>query len=248
MSSTLPSSLPCLCTECVNTFDAHDDKVWALTLSGASGDLLASGGGDGAIAVWEDCTAADADEAAAEAEAAVLKQQDLANALRVSGSNCEAQGCRSQRCHLPGGSAIGVLQHNWAHIQGCVHLLEAVCTARSPPNQTLLICPSSTILHLQEEDWARAARLAFEMRHPGRLLGVVRQALERGTQVGRVCWQTGLCNPRIGMLAARAMLCIASDACRKNSALYCFGCLQQEQCFVLLRALQRLLGVSNQTY
>lgn len=57
--------------------------MWALALSGASGDLLASGGGDGAIAVWEDCTAADADEAAAEAEAAVLKQQDLANALRV---------------------------------------------------------------------------------------------------------------------------------------------------------------------
>ncbi|PRW60889.1 transducin beta 3 isoform A [Chlorella sorokiniana] len=104
-------------SECVNTFDAHDDKVWALTLAGSSGDLLASGGGDGAIAVWEDCTAADADEAAAEAEAVVLKQQDLANALR-------------------------------------------------------------------DEDWSRAARLAFEMRHPGRLLAVVRQALERGTQEG----------------------------------------------------------------
>ena len=69
--------------------------MWALTLSDASGDLLASGGGDGAIAVWEDCTAADADEAAAEAEAAVLKQQDLANALRVSGGTDElGAGCR----------------------------------------------------------------------------------------------------------------------------------------------------------
>lgn len=77
--------LSTLCAECINTFDAHDDKVWALALSGASGDLLASGGGDGAIAVWEDCTAADADEAAAEEAAAVLRQQDLANALRVRG-------------------------------------------------------------------------------------------------------------------------------------------------------------------
>lgn len=69
--------------ECINTFDAHDDKVWAMALSGASGDLVASGGGDGAIAVWEDCTAADADEAAAAAAAVALKEQDLANALQV---------------------------------------------------------------------------------------------------------------------------------------------------------------------
>ena len=36
----------------------------------------------------------------------------------------------------------------------------------------------------QMEDWERAAALAFEMRHPGRLLRVVRQALERGQQEG----------------------------------------------------------------
>ena len=59
--------------------------MWALALSGPSGDLLASGGGDGAIALWEDCTAADADEAALLAEEAVLKDQDLANALKVGG-------------------------------------------------------------------------------------------------------------------------------------------------------------------
>ena len=69
----------------MNTFDAHDDKVWALASSGPSGHLLASGGGDGAVAVWEDCTTADADEAAAEAAEVVLKQQDLANALKVRG-------------------------------------------------------------------------------------------------------------------------------------------------------------------
>lgn len=74
---------PAAPAECINTFDAHDDKVWAMALSGASGDLVASGGGDGAIAVWEDCTAADADEAAAAAAAVALKEQDLANALQV---------------------------------------------------------------------------------------------------------------------------------------------------------------------
>ena len=82
----MPACLPaCPPVECANTFDAHDDKVWALALSGPSGDLLASGGGDGAIALWEDCTAADADEAALLAEEAVLKDQDLANALKVGG-------------------------------------------------------------------------------------------------------------------------------------------------------------------
>jgi hypothetical protein len=34
------------------------------------------------------------------------------------------------------------------------------------------------------EDYERAAALAFEMRHPGRLLRVVRQALERGQHEG----------------------------------------------------------------
>jgi hypothetical protein len=57
--------------------------VWALALSGPSGNLFASGGGDGAIALWEDCTTVDADEAAAAAVQAVLKEQDLANALKV---------------------------------------------------------------------------------------------------------------------------------------------------------------------
>lgn len=69
--------------ECINTFDAHEDKVWAMALGSPSGSVFASGGGDGAIALWEDCTTGDADEAAALAEHAVLKDQDLANALKV---------------------------------------------------------------------------------------------------------------------------------------------------------------------
>jgi hypothetical protein len=86
--------------ECVNTFDAHDDKVWALALGGRSGAVFASGGGDGAVALWEDCTSADADEEAAAAEAAVLKEQELANALRVRRRVRSMQGT---------GSALGGL-------------------------------------------------------------------------------------------------------------------------------------------
>lgn len=104
-------------SECINTFDAHEDKVWAMALGSPSGSVFASGGGDGAIALWEDCTTGDADEAAALAEHAVLKDQDLANALK-------------------------------------------------------------------DADHAKAVTLAFEMRHPGRLLAVVRQVLERGQHDG----------------------------------------------------------------
>ena len=57
--------------------------MWALALDGRNADVLASGGGDGAVAIWEDCTSADADEAAAATAVAVLKEQDLANALQV---------------------------------------------------------------------------------------------------------------------------------------------------------------------
>lgn len=36
----------------------------------------------------------------------------------------------------------------------------------------------------QDQDYQRAAELAFEMRHPGRLLSVVRQAQDRGREEG----------------------------------------------------------------
>lgn len=37
---------------------------------------------------------------------------------------------------------------------------------------------------MQDADHAKAVTLAFEMRHPGRLLAVVRQVLERGQHDG----------------------------------------------------------------
>ncbi len=69
--------------ECANTFDAHEDKVWALAAGGAHGSLLATGGADTCVTVWEDTTAADA-VAAAEAEGQLaVAEQDLENALAV---------------------------------------------------------------------------------------------------------------------------------------------------------------------
>lgn len=87
-------------------------QVWALAVGGSRQQLLASGGGDGALALWEDATAAEADAAAAERAAAALKEQELQ-------------------------------------------------------------------LALASDQLDRAAALAFQMRHPGRLLAVVTRALAR---------------------------------------------------------------------
>lgn len=70
-------------TECLNTFDGHEDKVWALTVGGVQEGLVATGGGDARVQVWEDCTLQDKAEAAEEEEVTLLKQQRLSNALQV---------------------------------------------------------------------------------------------------------------------------------------------------------------------
>ncbi|KAH7616951.1 putative Transducin beta-like protein 3 [Nannochloris sp. 'desiccata'] len=104
-------------TECVNTFDAHDDKVWALTLGGNSGEIAASGGADGGLVIWEDCTALDAEDAAKDQEVTLLHEQQLSNAMH-------------------------------------------------------------------SKNWKKAAGLAFEMKHPGRLLAVIRSAYQGGQEAG----------------------------------------------------------------
>ena len=111
-------------SECVNTFDAHEDKVWALALGGRSGgEVAASGGADGSIIIWEDCTEADASEAARDHESVLLREQQLSNAMHG-------------------------------------------------------------------RQWKKAAALAFEMRHPGKLLTVVNTAYEGGAQVGEQILRT----------------------------------------------------------
>jgi U3 small nucleolar RNA-associated protein 13 len=75
--------------ECLRTWDAHDGKAWALAAApppppGAHGNALAlaTGGADGGLALWEDCTGADAAEAAAARADAVAQEQRLADALK----------------------------------------------------------------------------------------------------------------------------------------------------------------------
>jgi U3 small nucleolar RNA-associated protein 13 len=89
-------------TECVNTFDAHTDKVWALAVrapedqavggdaggaggagvDGAAAEVeMMTGGGDSVLNVWRDVTSEEAHEEVAAAEAAMLKQQALFNAM-----------------------------------------------------------------------------------------------------------------------------------------------------------------------
>lgn len=58
-------------------------QVWALAVGSGEERLLASGGGDARVQVWQDCTVADKQEAAQEQETALLKQQRLSNALQV---------------------------------------------------------------------------------------------------------------------------------------------------------------------
>ena len=59
-------------------------QVWALAVGGSAESLVATGGSDATIHLWEDTTVADQAAAAEQAQQAVLKQQDLSNALQVS--------------------------------------------------------------------------------------------------------------------------------------------------------------------
>eukprot|EP00850_Spirogloea_muscicola_P018245 SM000165S02206 [mRNA] locus=s165:102031:106956:- [translate_table: standard] len=70
-------------SECLGTFDHHDDRVWALAVA-ADGEMLASGGSDALINIWSDCTVEEAEEVARKEEEAILKDQDLSNALAAA--------------------------------------------------------------------------------------------------------------------------------------------------------------------
>lgn len=60
--------------------------MWALAVAGEEESLLASGGADARLHIWEDCTAADKAAAEDAAREAVQKQQLLSNALQVGGA------------------------------------------------------------------------------------------------------------------------------------------------------------------
>lgn len=66
--------------ECVTTYDQHEDKIWALAV-GKKTERIATGGGDAVINLWNDSTIADKEEAFQKEEEAVLRGQDLENAV-----------------------------------------------------------------------------------------------------------------------------------------------------------------------
>ncbi|KAL0037148.1 hypothetical protein WJX79_002653 [Trebouxia sp. C0005] len=78
-------------TECLNTFDGHEDKVWAMAVGGSQESLVATGGGDARVQIWEDCTLQDKAEEAEEQEVTLLKQQRLSNALQDKDYTAAAQ-------------------------------------------------------------------------------------------------------------------------------------------------------------
>ena len=59
----------------VSSAEAHDDKVWTLDIAAGAECALLTGGADGGIALWADCTASDRDREAAATEAELLQQQ-----------------------------------------------------------------------------------------------------------------------------------------------------------------------------
>ena len=70
-----------------------------MAVGGSQEALVATGGGDARVQIWEDCTVQDKAEEAEEQEATLLKQQRLSNALQVvmlgirpshSGKHCSA--------------------------------------------------------------------------------------------------------------------------------------------------------------
>ncbi len=66
--------------------------MWALAVTGAREEAVATGGGDAVVALWRDATAANAEAKATEQAVVVLKQQDLENALQVGSSATGSAG------------------------------------------------------------------------------------------------------------------------------------------------------------
>ncbi len=54
-----------------------------MAVGGSQEGLVATGGGDARVQIWEDCTLQDKAEEAEEQEVTLLKQQRLSNALQV---------------------------------------------------------------------------------------------------------------------------------------------------------------------
>ena len=82
-------------SECMNTFDEHEDRIWALAAAGRQDQYLASASADGKLIVWQDCTQAEVDTAAEQQQQTAAQQQQLSNALKVTPKPAARQ------CHHP---------------------------------------------------------------------------------------------------------------------------------------------------
>ena len=71
-------------SECTASFEEHDGKVWALTVGGGEEHLMASGGSDARICIWQDVTEQQRSEIASTQAATTAKQQAFTNALQVA--------------------------------------------------------------------------------------------------------------------------------------------------------------------
>ena len=69
-------------SECVDSFDGHEDKVWALAAAPGDDSVVATGAADGLVNIWSDSTGALEDQARVENEERLELEQQLANALR----------------------------------------------------------------------------------------------------------------------------------------------------------------------
>ncbi|KAJ3707032.1 hypothetical protein LUZ61_010737 [Rhynchospora tenuis] len=69
--------------ECIATYDQHEGKVWAMAV-GKKTEMLATGGTDAVVNLWFDCTAEDKEEAFRKEEEALVRGQELENAVSDS--------------------------------------------------------------------------------------------------------------------------------------------------------------------
>lgn len=70
-------------SECINTFDEHEDRIWALAAAGKQDQHLASASADGKLVLWQDCTQADSEAAAVKLQETAAQSQQLSNAIKV---------------------------------------------------------------------------------------------------------------------------------------------------------------------
>jgi U3 small nucleolar RNA-associated protein 13 len=61
--------------ECVQSFDHHEDKVWALAVAPGDDSIVATGAADGLVNMWSDTTGEVEEEARADAEQRLALEQ-----------------------------------------------------------------------------------------------------------------------------------------------------------------------------